>query len=123
MFICWKSPEGVEEYKKVGMQYPTHVMDEDFEKFIAKIEWDPNKRETITDIIRVKTHTDKEFLLYSSTLRGQDQMLKNYDERTRSRLGTYMVIEPHTTRSIKTDHITETSQVEDKVTIGNMHEA
>jgi hypothetical protein len=58
--------EGIAEYAKIGKPYPRTVLDKDFSDFMNKIASDPNKKETISEITRIKLADDTEFLIYSS---------------------------------------------------------
>ena len=89
------------QYKKIGKEYPQSVLDRDFTAFMHKIAWDPNKRELIREIARVKMADDTEFLTYGSKWEGHDKMYSNYDKRYRGELGVYEAIEKLTTRVLK----------------------
>lgn len=91
--MVWESPEGIAEYAKIGKEYPRTVLDKDFTAFMQKIAWDPNKKETVQQITRIKLADDTEFLTYGSKWEGHDKMYSNYDERYRGELGTYEGIE------------------------------
>jgi hypothetical protein len=95
--MVWESPEGIAEYKKIGKEYPQSVLDKDFTAFMHKIAWDPDKREIIGGITRVKMADDTEFLTYGSKWEGHDKMYGNYDKRFRGELGVYEAIEKRTT--------------------------
>jgi hypothetical protein len=111
--MVWESPEGIAEYKKLGKEYPRTEFDKDFAYFMQRIEWDPDKRETIGSISRLKVSDESEFLIYSSKWEGHDEALKNYDHRTRDKLGIYEKLEKHTTRSLNIEN-----QIEERTTIG-----
>ncbi len=59
-----------------------------------KIVWDPNKRETIREITRIKLADDTKFLTYSSRWEGHDKAFGNYDKRNRGELGVYEADNP-----------------------------
>jgi hypothetical protein len=112
--MVWESPEGIAEYKKIGKEYPQTVLDKDFTAFMHKIAWDPNKREIIGGITRVKMADDTEFLSYGSMWEGHDKMYGNYDKRFRGELGVYEGLEKQITRVLNE----EKNEFEEKISIG-----
>ena len=112
--MVWESPEGIAEYTKIGKPYPYTVLDKDFTAFMQKIAWDPNKRETISEITRIKLADDTEFLTYSSRWEGHDKLYGNYDKRNRCELGVYEGIERQTTRVLNE----EKNEFQEVVTAG-----
>ena len=112
--MVWESPEGIAEYAKIGKDYPSTVLDKDFTAFMHKIAWDPNKRETIQEITRIKLADDTEFLTYSSRWEGHDKLYGNYDKRNRCELGVYEGIERQTTRILNE----EKNEFQEVVTAG-----
>jgi len=77
--MVWESPEGIAEYQKIGKEYPKTVLDQDFTAFMQKMAWDPNKREIIQEITRIRLVDDSEFLVYGSKWEGHDKLYGNYD--------------------------------------------
>jgi len=112
--MVWESPEGIAEYTKIGKPYPYTVLDKDFTAFMQKIAWDPNKRETISEITRIKLADDTEFLTYSSRWEGHGKLYGNYDKRNRCELGVYEGIERQTTRVLNE----EKNEFQEVVTAG-----
>jgi hypothetical protein len=112
--MVWESPEGIAEYAKIGKPYPKTVFDQDFTAFMHKIAWDPNKRETIQNICRIRLADDSEFLIHDSRWEGHDKLYGNRDKRHRSELGVYEGVEKQVTRVLNE----EKNEFEERVGIG-----
>jgi hypothetical protein len=112
--MVWESPEGIAEYKRIGKEYPQSVLDKDFTAFMHKIAWDPNKREIIQEITRIRLADDSEFLIHDSLWEGHDKLYGNRDKRYRGELGVYEGIEKQVTRVLNE----EKSEFEERVTVG-----
>ncbi len=75
---------------------------------------DPNKKERIQNICRIRLADDSEFLIHDSLWEGHDKLYGNRDERFRGELGVYEAIEKVTTRVLNE----EKNEFEERVSIG-----
>ena len=100
-----KSPEGVEEYRKLDLQYPNHLQDELYEKWLSETNADNlnkythHKEKELTSIhIRLVQEEPgqkpKAFLQYDYMHRRLD-VACNVVHRYRPRIGLYPIPRPH----------------------------
>lgn len=108
-FKFYKSPEAVNEYLKIGQEYPDHINDLMFRHHHQLIDWDPNKKEVINSLTRVKTFDDSEYLVYSDTSEGVDKIYGRRHTFYRSNVGRYLKIETQKTRIPNPDFVANPS--------------
>ena len=101
-----KSPEGVKEYKKIGMAYPNHLQDELYEDWLKNTEgydskdkdvrerYGPFKEKEVYRITRNKIPSGDEYLTYHIMHRRLDAA-GNLTHRYLSPIGTYPIPIPH----------------------------
>lgn len=93
MVSYWKSQEGLKEYQKIGVPYPTTEWDKDYDRFIEKTggtaEGVKEKTE-IKRITRVQASDEKEYIIYDENKVRYDG-LDNADRRFRENIGTYPI--------------------------------
>lgn len=103
----WKSPQGVAEFAKIGKPYPDTEFDKAWEKHLRRLEHDPNKKEVITQLKRMQVAEDVEFLVYTHTVYGHDD-IGSYCEKSQAGIGIYPILRPINQRILNEDNQYET---------------
>jgi hypothetical protein len=94
-----KSEEGVREFAKLDMPYPTNLMDELYEKWLQDTDaerlsqYSNHTEKEVTRMTRVKTREGKEFIVYHFSHYRLDRNL-NVTQHFRSRIGIYPIPRP-----------------------------
>lgn len=94
-----KSKEGVAEYEKLGLPYPSEILEEEYEQWLKKTtaenlnKYTKCREKEILTIVRLKGGDDKEYITYSFLHRRLDEAL-NVNSRWRPKIGLYPIPKP-----------------------------
>lgn len=95
----WKSPAAEAEFAKYHLQYPDNEFQDEWDRHIRRLSNDPNKKDKITQMRRVKIGEGLEFITYTHILSGHDQ-LGSFWEKGQAEIGTYPILHAQNVREL-----------------------
>jgi hypothetical protein len=92
-----------QEHQKIGQPYEQTEFDRHYEFVLKQIEGDPNKKNTITRMIRIMVSPGEEYIIYDHSWEGKNP-IGSHLKVSQSNVGVYPRFEPIYERFIQEDN-------------------
>ena len=112
-----KSDALLEEYRKIGEVYEDTEQEKYYAFVLKQIASDPNKRETIHSMTRIKVAEDEEYITYIHSWEGRNP-IGSFLRVTQTDVGTYPRFEPIYEKFIREDNTYGQKLISKNTTIG-----